>query len=168
MSYEKRVKELGLEIPDFSTPGKYYGQKYGKMKPFSRYGDLLFLSGHVPDDHAHKDANGEPLVLHPGQLGRDVTVEQGYEAARLTGLNCLAGIRQAVGSLDNVKCLVRSLNFVVCDPAFTDPNLISSGTTDLFAEVFGEEAGTAPRATIGVTSLANNHCFETWMTLEVS
>ncbi|MDZ7788868.1 MAG: RidA family protein [Halofilum sp. (in: g-proteobacteria)] len=113
------------------------------------------------------DGSVPPKVLHPGQVGRDVTVEQAYEAARLAGLNCLAGIRQAVGSLDNVKALVRSLNFVVCCPEFTDPNLISSGTTDLFAEVFGEEAGVAPRATIGVTSLANNHCFETWMTLEV-
>ena len=165
MSYEARVKDLGLEIPDFSTPGKYYGQKYGKMRPYYCYGNLLFLSGHVTDDHSQGGA--DPVVLHPGQLGRDVTVEQGYEAARLTGLNCLAGVRQAVGSLDRIKALVRTLNFVVCDPAFTNPNLISSGMTDLFAEIFGEEAGVAPRATIGVTSLANNHCFETWMTLEV-
>ena len=164
MSYEQRVKELGLEIPDFGTPGKYYGQQYGKMAPYYRYENLLFLSGHVPDLH---DGSDPPRVLYPGKLGRDVTVEQAYEAARVTGLNCLAGIRQAVGSLDNVKALVRTLNFVVCDAEFTDPNLISSGTTDLFAEVFGEEAGVAPRATIGVTSLANNHCFETWMTLEV-
>lgn len=160
MSYEARVKELGLEIPDFGGAGDYYGQKYGKMRPFYRYQNLLFLSGHVPDK---KDGT----VLHPGKVGRDVTVEQAYEAAQLTGLNCLAGIRQAVGSLDNVKAFVRSLNFVVCDPGFTDPNLVASGMTDLFAEVFGEEAGVAPRATIGVTSLANNHCFETWMTLEV-
>jgi hypothetical protein len=51
--------------------------------------------------------------------------------------------------------------------AFTDPNLVSSGLTDLFAEVFGPKAGIGCRATIGVTSLANNHCFETWMDLEV-
>ena len=159
MSIEKTVADMGIVLPDFG-PNGFYGQRYGTMRPWRRVGNLLFLSGHVPEQE-----NGEPL--HPGQVGRDVTVEQAYESARLTGINALAGIKQAVGSLDEVVALVRTLNFVVCDPAFTDPNLISSGTTDLFAEVYGEERGVAPRATIGVTSLANNHCFETWMELEV-
>lgn len=160
MSFEEKAASMGLQLPDLTTKNAYYGQKYGKMKPFYRIGSILFLSGHVPDLE-------DGTVLHPGKVGRDVTVEQAYEAARVTGLNCLAGIRQAVGSLDNVVALARTLNFVVCDPEFSDPNLISSGLTDLFAELFGDDFGIAPRATIGVTSLANNHCFETWMTLEV-
>lgn len=160
MSHEDRITELDLQIPNFSNADDYYGQKYGKMKPYYRYQNLLFLSGHVPDLPDGK-------VLHAGRIGGDVSVEEGYQAARVTGLNCLGGIRQAVGSLNNVVALVRSLNFVVCDPSFTDPNQIASGLTDLLADVFGQDAGIAPRATIGVTSLANNHCFETWMTLEV-
>ena len=103
----------------------------------------------------------------PGQVGAEVSVEDGYLAARQTGINCLAGIKQAIGDLDKVVGLVRTLNFVVCAPEFTAPNEVSSGLTDLFAEVFGADCGIGCRATIGVTSLANNHCFETWMDLEV-
>jgi enamine deaminase RidA (YjgF/YER057c/UK114 family) len=118
------------------------------------------LSGHVPDLPDGK-------ALHPGRVGAEVTVERAYAAARQTGINCLAGLKQALGDLDNVVALVRTLNFVVCAPGFTSPNLISSGLTDLFAEVFGPERGIGCRATIGVMSLANNHCFESWMDVEV-
>ena len=107
-------------------------------------------------------------ALHPGRVGAEVSVEQAYQAARQTGINCLAGIKQAIGDLDQVTSLVRTLNFVVCAPGFTEPNRVSSGLTDLFAELFGEERGIGCRATIGVMSLANNHCFETWMDLEVA
>lgn len=168
MVIEKRLESMGVVLPDLGswnsnlgTAQKYYGQQYGKMKPFHRMGSLLVLSGHVPDL-----PNG--TVMHPGRVGAEVTVEEAYKAARQTGINCLAGIRQAIGDLDKVVALVRSLNFVVCAPGFTDPNLISSGLTDLFAEVFGPERGIGCRATIGVMSLANNHCFESWMDVEVA
>ena len=167
MEIDKKLQSMGIELPDpgkwqsnLGTAEKYYGQQYGKMKPFHRMGNLLVLSGHVPDL-----PGGKPL--HPGRVGAEVTVEQAYEAARQTGINCLAGIKQAVGHLDRVVALVRTLNFVVCAPGFTAPNLISSGLTDLFAEIFGPERGIGCRATIGVMSLANNHCFESWMDLEV-
>lgn len=159
MDYEGRMEELGLELPDYSvTP--YYGPSYGSMKAHHQVGSLLFLSGHVPE---YPDGR----ILHPGRLGAEVTIEQGYEAARLTAINCLAGIRYALGTLNRVKGIVRSLNFVVCTPEFHDVHKVSSGATDLFREVFGEEAGLGGRATIGVTSLANNHCFENWLTVEV-
>jgi enamine deaminase RidA (YjgF/YER057c/UK114 family) len=156
---EARARALGLEIPDFVRDG-YYGAGYGSMKSHHQVGSLLFLSGHVPE-------LPDGTSLHPGRLGRDVTVEQGYAAARQTGLNCLAGIRLAVGSLDRMVAIVRSLNFVVCVPEFTDVHLVSSGATDLFRDVFGEEAGLGGRATIGVVSLAGNACFENWLTVEV-
>ncbi|MFZ5672442.1 MAG: RidA family protein [Pseudomonadota bacterium] len=167
MQIEKKLESLGIKLPDLGTwdsnigtAQKYYGQQYGKMKPFHRSGNLLILSGHVPD-------LPDGTVMHPGRVGAEVTVEQGYAAARQTGINCLAGIKQAIGDLDKITALARTLNFVVCAPGFTDPNLISSGLTDLFAEVFGPEIGIGCRATIGVMSLANNHCYETWMDLEV-
>jgi enamine deaminase RidA (YjgF/YER057c/UK114 family) len=169
MEIERKLKQMGIELPnlatapglpDHGTPQKYYGQNYGKMKPFHRIGNLLVLSGHVPDLPDGK-------ALHPGRVGAEVTVEQAYAAARQTGINCLAGLKQALGDLDNVVALVRTLNFVVCAPGFTSPNLISSGLTDLFAEVFGPERGIGCRATIGVMSLANNHCFESWMDVEI-
>jgi enamine deaminase RidA (YjgF/YER057c/UK114 family) len=156
---EARARALGLEIPDFAADG-YYGAGYGSMKPHHQVGRVLYLSGHVPE-------LPDGRSLHPGRLGRDVTVEQGYEAARQTALNCLAGIRLAVSSLDRVVAVVRSLNFVACVPEFTDVHRVSSGATDLFAEVFGAEAGLGGRATIGVVSLAGDACFENWLTVEV-
>ncbi len=166
MNVEKRLEALGVALPvadedaDAATGGTYYGQGYGKMKPFHRIGNLLLMSGHIP-----QLADG--TCLHPGRLGAEVTVAQGYAAARQTGINCLAGIRQAIGDLDRVVGLVRTLNFVVCAPGFTDSNLVSNGLSDLFAEVFGERIGIGARATIGVMSLAGNNCFETWMDVEV-
>jgi enamine deaminase RidA (YjgF/YER057c/UK114 family) len=168
MQIESRLQTMGITLPDLGRTGtagsgsaKYYGQLYGKMKPFHRSGNLLVLSGHVPD-------LPDGTALYPGRVGAEVTVEQAYQAARQTGINCLAGIKQAIGDLDKVTALVRTLNFVVCAPGFTDPNLVSSGVTDLFAELFGPERGIGCRATIGVMALANNHCFETWMDVEVA
>jgi hypothetical protein len=106
-------------------------------------------------------------VFNPGRLGATVNFEEAREAARITGLNCLAGVRQALGSLDQVKALIRSLNFVVCEPDYYDVHKVSSGMTDLFAEVWGDEIGIGCRATIGVQSLAGNNCFETWAEFEI-
>jgi len=156
---EARVEELGLDLPDYSKV-PYYGPNYGTMKSHHQVGDVLYLSGHIPE---YPDGT----ALHPGHLGDDVTVEEGYEAARLTAINCLAGIKYAIGDLNRVKSLVRSLNFVVCTPDFYEVNKVSCGATDLFLDVFGEERGLGGRATIGVTSLADNHCFENWLTVEV-
>ncbi|MDR6955391.1 hypothetical protein J2X65_004771 [Ancylobacter sp. 3268] len=161
MSATQRVAELGLAIPSAGGGDGYYGTLYGRMKPHYLSDRLLFLSGQT----AGIDAHGK--VLYPGRLGRDVTVEEGYAAARLTGLNCLGCILDAVGDLDRVKGLVRSLNFIACDPAFTQPHLVASGLTDLFEQVFGPEIGVGGRASIGVMSLADDYCFETWMTVEL-
>jgi hypothetical protein len=160
MRTEEKLKQMGIELPTFGVQ-TYYGANYGKMKPFHRWGNLLILSGHVPDL-----TDGRPL--HPGLVGAEVTVEQAYAAARQAGINCLAGVKQAIGDLDSVVALVRTLNFVACAPGFSDPNLVSSGLTDLLADVFGSERGIGCRATIGVMCLAKNHCFETWIDLEVS
>ena len=87
MTPERLAIEMGLDIPDFDRMG-YYGADYGTMKPYHRVGSLLFLSGHV--------AQVGTQITHKGRLGADVTTEQGYQAARRTGLNVLGGIRQAV------------------------------------------------------------------------
>lgn len=160
MDYEARVDELRLEVPDFFAK-PYYGPSYGTMKSHHQVGPVLYLSGHTPE-------LPDGTILHPGHLGKEVTIDQGYEAARLAGLNCLAGIRFAVGSLNRVKSIVRSLNFVACTPDFYDVNKVSSGATDLFRDVFGDEAGLGGRATIGINSLCPNACFEIWLTVEVS
>ena len=155
---EARARALGLLIPDFEADG-YYGGDFGSMKSHHVVNRVLYLSGHVPE--------GPDGPVHPGRLGRDVTIEEGYQAARQTGLNCLAGIRYAVGSLDRVQGLVRNLCFVAAAPDFTDVHLVSSGCSDLLRDVFGPEAGLGGRATIGVQSLAHDHCFECWLEVEL-
>ena len=158
MKIEHRLEELGLVIPDFGKDG-YYGGQWGKMKPYHRVGNVLHLSGHMPEWKGGK--------VNPGRVGGSVTLEAGYEAARITGLNVIGGLKQAVGDLDDVVAIVKALNFVACVPEFYEVNRVSSGLTDLMILVFGEDAGMSPRATIGVQSLSSDHCFETWVVAEV-
>lgn len=158
MTPEQMAIQAGFDIPDFDRQG-YYGADYGTMKPFHLVGNLLFLSGHVAQIGSE--------ITHKGRLGGDLTTEQGYLAARQTGLNVLGGIRQAVGSLNRVKGIVRTLNFVVCTPDYEDVHKVSSGLSDLLVEVFGPERGLGGRATIGVMALAGGVCFETWATVEL-
>jgi enamine deaminase RidA (YjgF/YER057c/UK114 family) len=156
---EARLRELGIDLQDFSRQ-PYTGLRYGSVKPHHQVGRVLYLSGHLPE-------LADGTVVKPGVLGLDLSVEDGYAAARQAGLNALAGIRFALGDLDRVAAIVRSLNFVVCAPGFHDIHLVASGATDLFRDVFGPEVGIGGRATVGVTSLARGHCFETWLTVEV-
>ena len=83
-------------------------------------------------------------------------------------MNLLGGIKQAVGSLDRVKSIIRTLNFVVCTPEYEDVHKVSSGLSDLLVQVFGPERGLGGRATIGVMALAGGVCFETWASVELT
>jgi len=159
MDYDARLKELGIELPDFSvTP--YYGPSYGTMKSHHLAGNLLFLSGHVPE---YPDGK----LLYPGIVGRDITIEQAYRAAKLAGINALAGMKYALGDLNRVVSIVNSLNFVRSDMDFTEGYKVSSGSTDLLVEVFGKDIGLGGRATVGVTNLSRGHCFENWVTVQI-
>ena len=158
MSFEMRLEQLGIELPDLSAGG-YYGQSYGKMKTHHIVGNVLYLSGHTPV------RNGK--VIHPGRIGGEVSVEQGYEAARLTGINMIAGMKHALGDLERVRGLIRCLCFVACEPDFNDVHLVSSGCTDVIVDVFGESIGVGGRATIGIQSLCDRMCFETMAEVEV-
>lgn len=159
MTVEQRLLEKGITLPDLSG-GNYYGLAYGPMKTHHIVGNVLFLSGHVPI------ADG--TILHPGRIGGAVSVEQGYQAARLTGINMIAGMKHALGDLDRVKGMIRCLCFVACEPGFTDVHKVSTGCSDVLIEAFGDEVGRAGRATIGVQSLCDNLCFETWAEVEIS
>lgn len=158
-SAEARVTELGLTVPDYSSP--IYGGRYGSVKPFQRVGSLLMLSGVTPEDRAGNR-------LHPGRFGDDLTIEQGYEAARMSAVNALGLIRLAVGSLDRVASIGRNLCFLRTTDEFEDLHLVSDGVSDLFIEVFGRERGLGGRASIGVASLSRQNCFELWTDLEVT
>jgi enamine deaminase RidA (YjgF/YER057c/UK114 family) len=140
MSAEARVKELGLQLPEPPKP-------IGNYVPYRIAGGLLFLSGVGP-----RAADGSNIT---GKVGRRVTLEQGQQAARLCGLNLLANMKAALGSLDRVDTVVKVLGMVNAVPLFTDQPTVINGCTDLFVEVFGDN-GRPARSSVGMGSLPGN------------
>ena len=141
MSAEDRLKELNLSLPPLPTPGANYVSAV-------RTGSLLYLAGHGPlgDD-------GKPVSR--GKLGWDLTVEEGYEAARQTALNTLVTLRAELGSLDRVRRIVKVLGMVNADPDFQKTPQVINGFSDLMVEVFGESAGKHARSAVGMATLPN-------------
>jgi enamine deaminase RidA (YjgF/YER057c/UK114 family) len=135
---EARLKELGIELPPASAPVANY-------VPFTRAGELVIVSGQV------SVRGGKPEFV--GKLGRDVSVADGQQAARLCALNILAHAKVACGGdLDRVKRVLRLGGFVNCTPEFTEMPQVVNGASDLMVQVFGE-AGKHARAAVGVASL---------------
>ena len=138
---EARLAALGLMLPDTSHPP---GGKI-TMRPAKRHGGLLYLSGNGPL------LGGKPISQ--GKLGREVSIEQGYAAARLTGLNLLAVIRAELGDLDRVAYWVKSIGFINSAPGFNQQPLILNGFSDLILELYGEERGLHARSAVGMAEL---------------
>ncbi|NKF23565.1 RidA family protein [Solimonas marina] len=160
MKIEQRLAELGIELNPPPSGNGPYGQRYGRMKPFFISGRLLFLCGHT----AGLD-NGVPRF--PGRLGHDLSIDEGYQAARRTGINCLSTIKRALGDLDRVSGIASSVNFIASTPDFFEHHKVTNGLTDLLADVFGDDIGVGPRASLGTPSLSDNYCFETSLTLQI-
>ncbi len=137
MNAEENLKRLGIQLPPAPRPVANYST-------WVLAGDLLHTSGHLP-----AAAEG---VRATGKLGRDMTAEEGYRAARQCALAILATARSALGSLDRVERVVRVLGLVNAAPEFTDHPKVLNGATDLFTEVFAE-AGRAVRSALGASSL---------------
>jgi enamine deaminase RidA (YjgF/YER057c/UK114 family) len=150
-SPEKRVADLGLELPPAASPVANY-------VPSVRSGNLVFLAGHIP-----RDDQGE---LMTGKVGADVSLADGQAAARHTALALLATLRQELGSLDRVKRIVRVEGFVNCPPDFTQQSAVINGCSDLLIEIFGE-SGRHARMAIGAGSLPLNVSVEIAMIVEV-
>jgi enamine deaminase RidA (YjgF/YER057c/UK114 family) len=138
MTPEEKLKHLGIDLGTVSAPVANYVNAV-------RAGHLLFLAGKGP----RVDAHG---CRPTGKLGRDFTVEQGYQHARSVGLDLLAVMRQELGSLDKVKRVVKVLGMVNAVPEFTDHPKVINGCSDLFVEVLGE-AGKHARSAVGMGSL---------------
>ncbi len=138
MSAESRLRELGLVLPAAPKP-------MGAYRPIVIVGQMAYLSGHGP-----LQPDG---TLMRGRIGEDRTVEDGYAAARQTGLALLATLRDELGDLDRVQRIVKLLGMVNCVPSFYDQPSVVNGCSELFREVFGETAGIAARSAVGVASL---------------
>lgn len=148
---EMRLKALGITLPAAAAPAANY-------VPFTRAGNLLFVSGQLP----LKDGK----LVSTGLLGRDLDVAAGREAARHCAINILAQAKAAAGSLDKVKSVLRISVLVASTPDFTEQHLVGNGASDLLAEVLGE-AGKHSRVAVGMASLPLNAPVEVESILEI-
>ncbi len=144
MSAEARIRELGLELPSAPKP-------MGNYVPARIAGNLLFLSGVGP-----RLGDGSSIT---GKVGATLDVDAAYKAARQCGLNLLANMRAALGSLDRVDTVLKVLGMVNATPEFERHPAVINGCTDLFTEVFGDN-GRPARSAVGMGSLPGNIAVE--------
>jgi enamine deaminase RidA (YjgF/YER057c/UK114 family) len=153
MQIEQKIVNLGLELVAPSAPLANFVQTV-------RTGNLLFVAGHLP-----RQPNGN--VLNAGKVGREVSIEQGYEAARLAAINCLASTKAATGDLDKVKRVVKLLVMVNADPEFDQHFIVANGASDLLVELYGD-SGRHARSAVGMGGLPRGSCVEVEMIVEVA
>jgi enamine deaminase RidA (YjgF/YER057c/UK114 family) len=155
MKAEETLRSLGLSVPSLedlyrtNATGAHYISHYPLQ-------NLLYLSGTTP----RKD--GQPYL--PGVVGKDLSIEQGYEAARYAALTTLAAIKYALGDLDRMQQMVHMVGYVNSAPGFGDQPRVINGAADLFVALFGEQ-GKPTRAAIGCQGLGGNASVEIVVTL---
>ena len=137
MTPEERLASLGLTLPQMPKPLANY-------VPYRWAGNLLYLSGQGP-----RNPDGTMCI---GRLGRDISIEDGYAHARLTGLGLLAAAKAAMGELSRIEAVIKLLGMVNAEPDFGDQPKVINGCSDLFVEVLGE-AGRHARSAVGMGSL---------------
>lgn len=152
MSFEKRLIELDIALPAPPRPVATY-------IPAVLAGDLLFLSGVIPFR--------EGKLALEGKLGRDLTVEQGYEAARIALLNGLAIVRSELGTLDRIRKVVRLVGHVASAEGFVQQPAVINGASDLLVKIF-DEAGRHARVAVGAAELPLNAPVELELILQVA
>ena len=148
---EAKLKEKGIVLPAPSKPVATYVNAV-------RVGNLLFLSGKGPTR-----PDGSNIT---GKVGKDLTVEQGYEAARLTAINHLAVLKAELGDLNKVKRIVKVLGMVNCTEDFKDQPKVINGYSDLMVEIFGDK-GKHARSAVGMNSLPVGIAVEVEVIVEV-
>ena len=151
MEIENRLKEIGIELPS-------------PVKPVANYvttvqtGNLVFTSGHGP-----VNVSGD---LETGQLGAGMTIEEGYQSARLVGLGLISTLKDALGDLDRIKRVVKVVGFVNSTPAFLDHPKVINGVSDLLVEVFVNK-GRHARSAVGMVQLPGGIPVEVEVIVEV-
>jgi enamine deaminase RidA (YjgF/YER057c/UK114 family) len=151
MGAEERARELGLDLSVRGGPMANY-------VPAVRAGGLVFLAGHGP-----RRPDGSYVT---GRLGADLSLEEGYAAARLAAVALLASLRAEVGSLDRVRRVVKVLGMVNATPEFRDHPRVVNGASDLLTDVFGE-AGRHARSAVGMAGLPMGIAVEVEMVVEL-
>ena len=140
---DERVDELGLQLPPEPVLPP------GVVLPFATVnvrGDRAIIAGHGP-----QLADGR--IGMQGRVGHELTVDEGYQSARLVGLSILGSLQRELGSLDRITGWVKALGMVRCDPDFGDQPAVINGFSDLVLEVFGDEVGRHARSAVGMVAL---------------
>ena len=150
MKVEKKLQEMGFEIPEVAAPAGVYVLA-------RRVGNLLYLAGQT----AH--VNGEVKVK--GVVGKDLTIEEGQEGARLSALNILSVLKSELGDLDRVKQFVQMIGYVRCTDDFGNYTGVVDGASILFQELYGE-IGLAARMTVGTNELPGGSVTEIMTVVE--
>ena len=153
MTPERRLQDLGLELPEPVGPKGVY-------RSVVISGTLAMTAGHLPIR-----ADGSMVT---GRVGEQLDVEAGFEAARLAGLGILSSVQVALGSLDRVRRVVKVLGLVNCTSDFTQHPAVINGCSELFKDVFGDDAGVGARSALGAGSLPLNVAVEIEAVFEVS
>lgn len=148
---EQKLKEKGIVLTTPSSPVANYVNAV-------RVGNLLFLAGKGPTK-----ADGTQVT---GKLGKDLTIEQGYEAARIVAINHLAVLKATLGDLKKVKRIVKVLGMVNSEPNFPDHPKVINGYSDLMVEIFGEK-GKHARSAVGMGSLPGGIAVEVEVIVEI-
>jgi enamine deaminase RidA (YjgF/YER057c/UK114 family) len=146
-SIEEKLTGLGISIPNPPKPA-------GNYLLLNRVGNVVYISG------VTCKFNGQ--LFYEGQVGKDITVEAGYEAAKITTLNHLAIIKEYLGDLDKIDRIIKVTGYVNCESGFPDIPKVMNGCSDLLIELFGEK-GKHARCAVGVSSLPGNAAVESDM-----
>ena len=148
---EEKVKQMGITIPEAAKPLAAY-------IPALQIGSLVMTSGQVPI------VNGQIKFL--GKVGKDLSEEQGREAAKLCTINCLSAIKSIIGNLDRIKRVVKLTVFVNSADGFTAQPKIANGASEFIVEIFGD-TGKHVRSAVGISELPLNSAVEVEMTVMV-
>jgi len=149
---EAKLRALGLELPPTPSPAANY---VGAVQT----GNLLFISGHGPT------ING--AFTYIGKVGKDLSIEEGYEAARVVALNCLASAKAVLGDLDRITRVVKILSLVNCSEDFGEQPQVINGASDLLVQLFGD-SGRHARSAVGMQALPFGIAVEIEMIFEVA
>ncbi len=151
MSIEKKLKNLGIELPDSPQP-------LGSYVPFIQTGNLVFLSGILPF------VDGK--LLRTGRVGETVSLDYAREDARIVVINALSIMKKYLGNLDIIKRCIKITGYIASSPDFTDQPKVLNAASDLIVEIFGE-AGRHSRVAIGVNVLPLNSTIELEFIFEI-
>lgn len=152
MSYYEKINALNIELPAAAAPVAAYVM-------YAQTGNTVYLSGHI----AKKD--GKPWV---GQLGKNMTTEEGKQAARAIAIDLMATLQAACGGdLNRVRRIVKVMSLVNSTADFTEQHLVTNGASELFGEVFGE-AGKHARSAFGVAQIPMGSCVEIDLVAEIA